>query len=237
MRTVSARLVALLCSAGQCDILRAPSLQCVLRHSPATMSANRPPSRRPYRPLSGSFLPSSDGQKEISFYGRLADDTAPRDSTDSDTLEPWSPRAVKARAAWANETYRRRALARRRQTLEHKGMRRPKQPPRPPLSPAAQLRSDSLKLLRNDEDAWMRDRLAGGVDRRRRLSDDAYKAQLREQRGEVARKRHAARKAAAAAAQEREQAAGADGSTGRASKSSKDARTVRPRRRRVKKRE
>jgi hypothetical protein len=157
------------------------------------------------RPLAGTFVPGDeDGGIDFSDSSVfLATDNKPPsdgENTDDNIATEWSSRATKCKALWANETYRTRALAKRRQTIAHKGKTRPPKLARPPLSPAAQQRSDSMRLLRRDEEAWMRERLAAGADQRARLRDDGLKREMQRQRSEVAAKRHAARRAAAAAA-------------------------------------
>ena len=159
--------------------------------------------------LAGIFVPEEEEKSEMP--GAVSEqrlkpperEEAVADSADADEETEWSDRSMKATVLWANETYRARALAKRWQTLEHKGKGRRKKQPRPPLSPASQVRSDALKLLSRDEEAWMEKRLAGGAEMRRRRTDDNYKQQLQMQRGEVARRRQAARKATAVASEKK----------------------------------
>lgn len=166
------------------------------------MDDDGPPQRlqhlqqRRYRRLTGSFMPVE--YDPIKMGDTIKDPHGFRTYYDQERPQ-WSSRAIKARELWGNETYRKRTVAKRQQTVVHRGKQRPPKLPGPPLSPSGQKRSESMKLLRGDEAAWVRQRLAGGEEARRRLHDDDYKLQLQKQRGEVARRRSAARKAAAAA--------------------------------------
>ena len=145
------------------------------------------------------------GGDEYGMSPREDDLLAPQEeieNTDVLVDQDWSPRSSAAKARWANETYKARALARRRQTLVHKGRGPREKMPRPPLSPSAQKRSDALRERWHDEEAWMRKRLADGAEQRLAINSEEYKLQKQRERAEVARKRAAARKAKKAPSEE-----------------------------------
>lgn len=158
---------------------------------------NQPPSPpKKYRRLAGRFL-EEDEQNEgpAELPRRIADYEVMGYEESTFTMFSMT-RSKRARAMWANETYKQRALSRRRQTLAHKGKAPREKPLRPPLTTGARVRSESMKLRHHDEEQWMAQRLAAGAEVRLRLTDDDHKRKLQLQRAEVAKKRAAKRKAA-----------------------------------------
>ena len=156
----------------------------------------RPQSRR--RKLSGSFLPLDDDPSAGELDDRreivLEDDDLVSERNDNSVN--WSPRAISAQELWANETYKSRALAKRWQTLAHKG-RGPRAEPvtaQRPLSAGGKRRRDAMKLRHADEPAWMEKRLADGAAKRLRLNNETYMKELQKKRSEQAAKSYAKRK-------------------------------------------
>ena len=197
-------------------LLTEEELAEVLKTRKVFSEVPRDKSTRQYRRLAGSFLPVDEElptfATEVSttdLRRPLLNEISMDDDDDDNSLDfyssdeaDWSERSLKGKALWANETYRARALAKRRQTLAHKGKLRGATVPKPPLSPSAQRRADSLKLMRKDEEAWMEQRLASGSAARAFINDESVKARKQKERSEVARKRMAARKAGEKAAAE-----------------------------------
>ena len=187
----------------------------VLRCPPVHLMAPIPPSSSPfpYRKLAGSFVEAAandgdswDGSGAGSSSSGGSDswsqgsDYGTQDGSDLRLPADWSSRAQTARACWARPEYRDAVLAKRSATMAAKKSKLPPKQPRPPLSEAVQKRSDAMRLLRTDEEAWLKKRLAAGAERRAALNNDEVKRQKQLERSEAAKKRHAARKAKVASA-------------------------------------
>lgn len=173
------------------------------------------PPPKPRRRLAGSFIPSSDTRQTLvngfdyddtTSYAELRnidEDAGEYYASEPETgeaLSQWSPRAVEMQSFWSNATRRESIISKRRATIAGKRAEslEPPKPPKRPMSPSAQVRSEALKLRYADEDAWMSARLASGAEKRARLNNDAWKRERQRQRSEVARARSAAKKKAAA---------------------------------------
>ena len=156
----------------------------------------RPQKRR--RKLSGSFLPLDSDPLAIELDDRREIVLEDNDllSERNENSVNWSPRAITAQELWANETYKSRALAKRWQTLAHKGRgpRGDSPTAQRPLSAGGQRRSDAMKLRHKDEPAWMEKRLADGAAKRSTLNNEDYKKELQKKRSEQAAKSYAKRK-------------------------------------------
>ena len=201
-------LSAVLCLIGPLSRRSLP----VARQPPIQLKAPPPPSPFPYRKLAGRFVDASanDGDAwDDSSVGGLSggsseggsdgNDVGTQDGSDVRLPGDWSSRAQTAQACWAQPEYREAVLAKRAATSASKRSKLPPKPPRPPLSPSLQRRSDAIRLLRTDEEAWLTQRLAAGAERRDLLNNDDAKRRKQLERSEAARKRHVQRKAKAAA--------------------------------------
>ena len=160
--------------------------------------------RRPK--LSGAFMPSDDDEESL-----VSDaDTGGEDASnpESDARPDWSVRSMTHAERWADPEYKARVLAKRRATLAAKG-KVPKAKERAPLTGGAKIKSEKIKLMVEDEQEWMKQRLAAGAERRALLNNPELKRHKQLQRAEAAKRRAATRKANKAAADRRAAAAGA----------------------------
>ena len=147
-----------------------------------------------YKRLAESFISEQSDERPLNDDGAPADNDA-----GSDTVQDWSQRSSTHSKNWLRPEYREAVLAKRRATLVANG-RQAKPKPKKKLDAAAQKRSNSLRLLRRDEEAWMAQRLEAGTERRALIYDDELKRQRQQQRSEAARRRHAERRDEKAAA-------------------------------------
>jgi hypothetical protein len=184
---------------------------------PPNDAVRRPSQQR--RKLAGQFIPRSEEEQEnegldysssYSSGGRPLSKAALyfqdatrrlRESNNNGAEAPfennWTPsqRSLKLRKYWDDPSWRERVLAKRRQTMERKGLWKPKAEPKDTLtaSRSARRKSAAQRLRHTDEEAWMSMRLESGAALRAGMTDEGM-AQKRRQRAEAAKQRYAQRR-------------------------------------------
>ena len=173
-------------------------VQSSLRCGRVLLASPRPPDGVPLQPLprnrprklSGAFLPEDDNAPSLTD-----EDARGQNDEGSDAPVEWSNKATTVSERFQDPGYRERVLTKRRATLQKKGKAPRRKEERPPLSAAGQIKSDKMKLMVDDEEAWMTQRLAAGAERRSLLNNPQLKRQKQLERAETARLRAAKRKA------------------------------------------
>ena len=172
------------------------------------------PGSKPRR-LAGSFLPVEEEDPDFELTSSrerdddesddpFADDAGNVGIDGAEALAPWSVRSTQQKRLWDDVEYADRVLSRRRATLEAKRREAGVEAPEAeetraalgPMDAGRRRRIASLRLMRANEQEWMRQRLAVGADARSRLNNDERKREVQRRRSEGAKLRYAKRKAA-----------------------------------------
>lgn len=149
-----------------------------------------PADRSPRAPSSDSF--SSPPPHPIDTEPPAGTPVLPRVVRGSRKV--WSARSESKRRLWSDPVFANTTLAKRARTRAlRKSEAGAEAPPPPPKSTASILRSDAMKLFKQDEKAWMRQRLESGKEQRELRGSISHLKHRQQERSELAVRRYRAR--------------------------------------------